>query len=65
MIAITKKITTAIGSSTSKVAEILELYTQSKLRASESDRSDLYQPVLDSPTVTEIDSIPPYDDPLY
>ena len=65
MIAIIKKITTAIVSSTGKAAEILGLYIQSKLRASESDRSDLYQPVLDSPTVTEIDSIPPYDDPLY
>ena len=65
MIAINKKLTTAIVSATGKVAEILGLYTQSKLRASESDRSDLHQPVLDFPTVAETDSIPPYDDPLY
>ena len=65
MIAINKKLTTAIASSTGKVAEILRLCTQSKLRPSESDCSDLHQPVLDSPTVAETDSIPPYDDPLY
>lgn len=65
MIAINKKLTTAIVSSTGKVAEILGLYTQSKLQASESDCSDLHQPVLDFPTVAETDSIPPYDDPLY
>ena len=49
MIAINKQLTTAIVSSTGKAAEILGLYIQSKLRASESDRSDLHQPVLDSP----------------
>jgi hypothetical protein len=38
---------------------------QAVSRASESDHSDLHQPVLDSPTVAETDSIPPYDDPLY
>ena len=65
MIAINKKLTTAIVSSTIKVAKILGLYTQSKLRANKSDRSDLHQPVLDSQTVAETDSIPPYDDPLY
>ena len=65
MIAINKKLTTAIVSSTGKVAEILGLYTQSELRASESDCSDLHQPVLDSSTVAETDLIPPYDDPLY
>ena len=65
MIAINKKLTTAIVSATGKVAEILGLYTQSKLRPSESERSDLHQPVLDSQPVAETDSIPPYDDPLY